>query len=261
MPKKMPVLFVGHGSPLHAIADNSFTRCLRTLGESLPRPKAILMVSAHWTTSGTYVLGAERPRTIHDFYGFPEELFAVSYPAPGSPELAASVVSLLTQPAAQLDFTWGLDHGTWSVAKHLYPKADIPIVQLSIDLGLPLESHFAIGRQLAPLRERGILIVGSGNLVHNLQRMNWAPDAAPMDWAVEFDAWAKERLEARDFSALTREPLLSPAGKLSVPTTEHYLPVLYVLGTASPEERLRFCFEEIQHGTIGMRSFVLGEER
>lgn len=186
--EKMPVLFLGHGSPMNALAHNSFTQGLNQMAQSFARPSSILCISAHWITRGTWVTHMERPRTIHDFGGFPKELFAVQYPAPGNPELAENLLRLIQHPLVQLDDdSWGLDHGTWSVLKHLYPEADIPVIQLSLDLGRPLEYHGDLGRQLAQLRQQGVLIVGSGNIVHNLKLLNWDEGAKPFDWALEFD--------------------------------------------------------------------------
>lgn len=253
---KQPVFFLGHGSPMNAIAENDYTKRLAGMRELAPAPRAILMVSAHWLTEGTYVTAMAQPRTIHDFYGFPEELGKVQYPAPGDPGLARELAKEITSPLITLDEReWGLDHGTWSVLRHIYPAAEIPVLQLSIDITRPPEWHYELGRQLASLRERGVLIVGSGNLVHNLRRISWDPRAKPVDWALEFDAWTKEKLLRRDDLALTRDFTASKAGKLSVPTPDHYYPLLYVLG-ASEKSEPRFSVEEIQNGSIAMRSFV-----
>lgn len=251
-PKRMPVLFLGHGSPMNAVADNGFTRSLAALGRRLPRPGAVLCVSAHWLTNGTTVTGMARPRTIHDFGGFPEELYRVEYPAPGSPELAAELARTLG--ASVDEGEWGLDHGAWSVLRHAFPKADVPVVQLSLDAGASARRHFELGKKLRPLREKGILIVGSGNVVHNLRRIRWEEDAAPEPWAVEFDAWVKSRLEARDFGALAGGLSAAPSGRISVPTREHYDPLLYVLGASDETDALRFEHEGIQNGSISMRS-------
>lgn len=252
----MPALFIGHGSPMNALADNEYSRTLKNLGEnSLPRPQAILVISAHWMTEGTWVTHMQRPKTIHDFYGFPRELFEVQYPAPGSPELAELVKNTVTGVQIQLDDEdWGFDHGTWSVLKHLYPNADVPVVQLSLDMTKPGKYHFELGEKLRALRSKGVLILGSGNIVHNLRRLNWSEHAAPAPWAIEFDEWVKSKLMARDFSALYEEYIKTEAGRLSVPTHDHYYPFLYILGSARREDQLHFDYEEIQNATISMRS-------
>ncbi len=250
-----PDLFIGHGSPMNAIAENSYTKCLNKLGEELPRPKAILCVSAHWMTEGTWITHMPKPKTIHDFYGFPAALFDVQYPAPGSPEIAEKI-SKLGKIILDKEM-WGLDHGTWAVLKHIYPKADVPVMQLSLHLEQPPEYHFEMGKKLKSLREQGIMIVGSGNIVHNLRKINWTEKSEPYPWSVEFDLWVKEKLEKREDRALVHDYLKTDAGKLSVPTPEHYLPLLYVLG-ASEGEKPTFVFDEIHYSSIGMRSFVIG---
>lgn len=252
---RMPVLFVGHGSPMNAIADNDFTRALAALGARLPRPKAVLCVSAHWLTEGSLVGGMERPRTIHDFGGFPEALYEIRYPAPGSPSLAGRVRRLAGASVDENE--WGLDHGAWSVLRHMYPKADVPVVQLSVDMIAEPREKFALGRKLRPLREEGVLILGSGNVVHNLRRISFEEDTPPMPWAVEFDAWIKGRLEARDDAALL-DPSRAPSGNLAVPTPDHYDPLFYVLGAADEDEKPRFEYEGIQNGSISMRAFSFG---
>jgi len=244
---------------MNALADNAFSKTLNHLGKSLPRPKAILMVSAHWMTEGTWVTHMQKPKTIHDFYGFPKELFDVNYPAAGSPKLAEEIHQKIKNPKIQLDDKgWGLDHGTWSVLKHLYPMADIPVVQLSLDLKEPPSYHFELGEKLRFLRKENVLIVGSGNIVHNLGKLNWNEKAPAHPWAIEFDTWVKEKLEKKDFSALQNDGLKTEAGRISVPTPEHYYPLLYILGAATKEDKLKFEFEEIQNASISMRSFSLG---
>ena len=251
---RMPVLFLGHGNPMNAIEVNKFTKCLNEMGAHLPRPKAILMVSAHWETSGTWVTGMEKPKTIHDFGGFPKELFEVQYPAPGSPEFASRIVDAINCTKIQIDFNkWGLDHGTWSVLKHIYPKADVPVFQMSLDRNQPMEFHFKLGQKLKPLRSHGLMIIGSGNIVHNLKMVNWNEDAKPYDWALEFDTWVKEKLDQRDFSSLINDALSTNVGKLSIPTLEHYLPLLYTLGAANIEERLIYDYEGIEMSSMSMR--------
>lgn len=256
---QMPVLFIGHGSPMNAIASNPYTKALNALASRLPKPRAILVVSAHWMTKGTWITEMEAPRTIHDFFGFPKALFDVQYPAPGSPEIAKSIRESIAQPKIQSDTQdWGLDHGTWSVLKHLYPNADIPVLQLSLDMTKPPEFHFNLGRELSSLRHEGILILGSGNLVHNLQSIRWESHAKPYDWAIEFDAWIKERLNVGDYSSILYDFHKSEAGKLSVPTLDHYYPIHYILGAAQSSEPLQFEYEELQNGSISMMSFRVG---
>ena len=256
---RQPVLFLGHGSPMNAIEDNVFTRTLSALGARLPRPEAVLCVSAHWQTRGSLVTGMAAPRTIHDFGGFPEALYKVRYPAPGSPALAALVRETVGPATVSIDESeWGLDHGSWSVLRHLYPKADVPVVQLSVDAGAPARRHFELGEKLRPLREKGILILGSGNIVHNLRRIAFEEDAAPESWAVEFDAWVKGRLEKRDFDALLGDLAAAPSGALAVPTPDHYDPLLYILGASDAGDKLRFEYEGIQNGSISMRSVSFG---
>ena len=251
---KMPTLFLGHGSPMNAIEDNDFTQSLQKLGKSLPKPKAILMVSAHWETNGTWVTGMEKPKTIHDFYGFPKELFDVQYPALGAPQMALNVSNAIKEPSIGIENNkWGLDHGTWSVLKHIFPNADVPVFQLSLDRNQPISFHFELGKQLSFLREQGVMIMGSGNIVHNLREIAWGEDARPHDWAIEFDEWTKNKLIERDFVSLISDPIKSREGKLSIPTLEHYLPLLYVLGASEKEDRLLFDYEGIQNSSMSMR--------
>lgn len=253
---RMPILFVGHGSPMNAIEKNPYTQMLASLAGKIQKPKAILVVSAHWMTEGTWVLGMDKPKTIHDFYGFPQELFDVQYPALGSPETAKLIKSTITDPKINNDLEmWGLDHGTWSVLRHMYPDADVPVLQMSLYMARSAEYHFNIGQQLSKLRDQGILIIGSGNLVHNLRRMDWTTHAKPHEWAIEFDAWLKAKLEARDFSALIENFHKTEAGKLSIPTMDHYFPVQYILGAADSKDDLHFEFEEIHNAAISMRTF------
>lgn len=257
--ERMPVLFLGHGSPMNAVEENAFTRSLARMGKHLPRPRAILCVSAHWMSEGTWITGMERPKTIHDFYGFPQELFDVQYPAPGEPDLARKISQTFKDPQVQLELeTWGLDHGTWSVLKHMYPLADIPVLQLSVYMSQPASYHFQLGQELAKLREQGVLIVGSGNIVHNLRTIKWGEKPAPYDWAVEFDEWAKSKLLERDFSALQNDFLKFEAGRLSVPSMDHYYPLLYVLGAAGEKDDMTFEYEGIQNSSISMRCLRFG---
>lgn len=254
--QRMPVLFVGHGSPMNAIENNPYTQMLGQLAKKIEKPKAILVISAHWMSEGTWVLGMDKPKTIHDFYGFPQELFDVQYPAPGSPETAKLIESSIIDPRINNDLEqWGLDHGTWSVLRHMYPEAEVPVLQMSLYMARSPEYHFNLGQQLSKLRDQGILILASGNLVHNLRRMDWTTHAKPHDWAVEFDAWLKTKIEARDFSALINDFHKTEAGKLSVPTMDHFLPMHYILGAADSKDELRFEFEELHNAAISMRTF------
>jgi len=259
MTNRLPVIFFGHGNPMNAMAQNGYTEAWRRVGRETPRPKAILAISAHWYLPGTAVTISTVPETIHDFGGFPPELYQVHYPAPGDPALARRVQQLLAPLEVAADDTWGLDHGTWSVLLHVYPEADIPIVQLSIDATEPAAFHFDIGRRLAPLRDEGILIIGSGNLVHNLQAYAWGrqPQAAH-DWAVRFENTAKALMLAGDFESLVDYESLGPDAALSIPTPDHYLPLLYVLGAGQPGEAVRFPVEGIEGGSISMLTVQIG---
>lgn len=252
---RAPVYFIGHGSPMNALAENAYTRALNRMQAIYPNPRAILCISAHWMTEGTWVTHMPKPKTIHDFYGFPQALFDVQYPAPGDPALAEMIAKTVARPNVHLDDEmWGLDHGTWSVLRHMYPKADIPVLQLSLYMSQPPEYHFQLGTRLRELRGHGVLIVGSGNIVHNLRQIRWEENAEPFDWAVEFDEWAKARLVERNYPALMNEYNRFEAGKLSVPTPDHYYPLLYTLGAADENDDLSFEYEEMQNGSISMRS-------
>ncbi|MDE2462591.1 MAG: 4,5-DOPA dioxygenase extradiol [Alphaproteobacteria bacterium] len=259
MSNSHPVIFFGHGNPMNAITSNSYTEAWRRIGRETPRPRAILSISAHWYVPGTRVTTSSAPRTIHDFGGFPPELFQVNYPAPGDPILARRVRELLSPLDVIEDNGWGLDHGTWSVLKHVYPAADIPVVQLSIDETKPAAFHFEIGQRLAPLREEGILIVGSGNLVHNLRTYAWDRHLrAPYDWAVRFEDAAKDMILAGDFKPLIDYEALGRDAALSIPTPDHYLPLLYVLGAGRRGERIHFPVEGIDGGSISMLTLQIG---
>lgn len=262
---RMPVIFIGHGSPMNAISDNDFTRALVDWGRRLPRPAAILAVSAHWLTPGrTLVDEQARPRTIHDFGGFPRALHEMQYPTPGSPETARVLQSIVQSRRVQGSDDWGLDHGTWTVLHHLYPKADVPTFQLSIDYAAPGPVHHALGRELAALREQGVLIVGSGNIVHNLgATVRGAPPAAraQRDWAQVFDDVVKAALDERSFQnerRLMNHTSLTPAATMAVPTPDHYWPFLYALGASDPHEPLQHVYEGFHSGTLSMRCLQWG---
>lgn len=253
----MPAVFFGHGSPMNALERNRYTEAWRRIGASLPKPNAILCISAHWFTRGTAVTAMGEPKTIHDFYGFPRALFEVQYPAPGDPQLASRVRKLLAPMEVGMDQAWGLDHGTWSVLKHVYPKADIPVVQLSIDGTQPTDFHYQLGKRLAPLRGEGVLIAGSGNVVHNLPLMNRVGGAA-FDWAVRFNDTVRQALASRDHRSLIDIQKMGEDARLSVPTPEHYLPLLYIAALQREHEELSFAVDGIEVGSIGMLTAAVG---
>lgn len=254
---RMPLVFLGHGSPMNAIEDSPWSRGWEALGRALPRPQAILVVSAHWMTRGaTLVDLSAHPQTIHDFYGFPQQLFDVQYPAPGAPDVAREALSLLASHHAEGDETWGLDHGAWSVLRRLYPEAQVPVFQLSIDMTRDLDWHLGIGRAIADLRNHGVLILGSGNIVHNLRAIKWH-GGAPHDWAIEFDNRFAERLEARDTAALADRKGMGALLQMAHPSVDHYLPALTVAGAADEKDELLFMNEGIDLASVSMRSFVL----
>ncbi|MGH9334080.1 MAG: 4,5-DOPA dioxygenase extradiol [Vicinamibacteria bacterium] len=257
--KRMPAIFFGHGNPMNAIDDNPYTRAWAALGDELPRPEAVLSISAHWCMPGTAVTAAERPRTIHDFGGFPQELYQVQYGAPGAPQLAERVARILAPTSVALDHRWGLDHGTWSVLAHVHPAADVPVVQLSIDETKTARWHYELARRLAPLRDEGVMVMGSGNLVHNLHAYSWGNRAAePYDWARRFETTARERLLASDFEALVDYEILGRDAMLAAPTPDHYLPLLYVLAQHREGEPIRFPVEGFDGGSISMLAVQLG---
>jgi 4,5-DOPA dioxygenase extradiol len=257
--QKMPVLFVGHGSPMNAIEHNAFTETLHGLSARLPRPKAVCVVSAHWVTGGAQVMASAHPRTIHDFSGFPRPLYEVQYPAPGAPEEAKMVAGNLE---ISPDETWGLDHGSWSVLRHLYPNADVPAFQLSLDERRSFKEHLELGREIQALRERGVLILGSGNIVHNLRRLDWDEPHGAYDWAVEFDGKVKDAVEAHDANALAApqkwgETLLETAH----PSVEHYLPLLYCMGSTDERDAVSYPYEGFDFGSISMRMILFGDTK
>jgi 4,5-DOPA dioxygenase extradiol len=253
----MPVLFVGHGSPMNAIDDNEFHRKWGEIGEQLTRPRAILCISAHWETRGVYVTASERPETIHDFYGFPKALFDVQYSAPGNPPLARRAAEALSEFGARLDLGRGLDHGAWSVLIAMYPNADVPVVQLSLDTSQPGSFHYRLAKQLAPLREEGVLIIGSGNIVHNLRVFSFHRHD-PYDWAVRCDEEIKRRLLKSEHEGLVAYESLGPDAKLAVPTPEHYLPLLYTIALQEKDEALGFFTSRVL-SSISMTSVLIGE--
>jgi len=251
----MPSIFIGHGNPMNALMQNAYTDSWAAIGRNMPKPKAILAISAHWYVTGTAVTSNLMPPTIHDFGGFPQELHQLTYPAPGSLELAKRVQDLLSPTSVKLDDSWGLDHGTWSVLCHIFPQANIPVVQLSMDITQPLQFHYEMGKRLASLREEGVLIMGSGNIVHNLRRYAWGTaDVPAFDWAARFENEVRALLLSQDIEALINYESLGADAMLSVPTPEHYLPLLYILGTWQKGEPISFPVEGFEGGAISMLS-------
>lgn len=250
---RLPTIFIGHGSPLNAIINSTYSSSWAALGRQLPRPRAILAISAHWYIEETAVTCMESPRTIHDFGGFPEELYAVEYPAPGSPELAEQVRELLSPLSVVLDRHWGLDHGTWSVLRRIFPEANVPVVQLSIDRSQPAEFHYKIGQMLAPLRDDGVMIIGSGDIVHNLRMYRWGSTGSDgYDWAQRLEARIRTAIISRDHQPLIDWESFGPDARLAIPTPEHYLPLLYVLGAASETDLIEFPVEGFDGGSVSM---------
>ncbi len=256
---RMPAIFFGHGNPMNAIESNAYTQAWRAIGDRMPRPKAIVCVSAHWYLPGTFVTAMEHPRTIHDFGGFPQPLYDVRYPAPGDRELAARIQELLAPAVVEADQQWGLDHGTWSVLCHFVPDAKVPVVQLSIDETQPPDFHYDLGKGLAPLREEGILIMGSGNLVHNLHAYAWGRHPVePFDWAVRFEKQTRALLHEGDHEPLINYETLGRDALLSAPTPDHYLPLLYVMGASVKGEAVTFPVEGIDGGSVSMLTVQFG---
>jgi 4,5-DOPA dioxygenase extradiol len=253
----MPVLYVGHGSPMNIVADNVFTQSLKALARRLPRPRAILAVSAHWETEGTQVQASPRPQTIHDFSGFPPELYSTGYKCLGAPELAAGVEHGLA-PQVRATEEWGVDHGVWSVLWHMYPDGSVPVTQLSLDRGRDFGAHFALAEELQALRSQGVLILASGNLVHNLRQIRWQETAAPHDWALEFDACVAAAIARGDHRAFLRPQDLGGEAlfRQAHPTLDHYLPILYALGACLESDRAEVVYEGVQNGSISMRTLL-----
>ncbi|XDD54272.1 4,5-DOPA dioxygenase extradiol [Leptospira sp. WS4.C2] len=255
----MPSYFLGHGSPMNAIEENEFVDGLRNLANTIPKPKAILCISAHWVTDGTFVTAMENPPTIHDFGGFPKALFDVQYPAPGSPELAKLIQTMVKSQNVKLDYEWGLDHGAWSVIKHIYPKADIPIVQLSMDYKSSLEQHFQLAKELTLLRNKGILIIASGNIVHNLRMVAWdrLNEVYGFDWAMDVNQKVKDWILKEDFQSLIQIRNHGKEFEWAIPTAEHYLPLLYTLGTKLNSDQISFLNDKPVAGALTMTSVKL----
>jgi 4,5-DOPA dioxygenase extradiol len=259
MTDRMPVLFVGHGNPMNAVQDSEWSRAWSAWGRRLPKPRAMLSISAHWYLPGTAATAMVQPRTIHDFDGFPRELFEMQYPAPGDPGLVRRLQELLAPVPVRADLSWGLDHGTWSVLCHIFPAADVPVVQLGIDEMQAPGFHHDLGRRLASLRDEGVLLIGSGNIVHNLHTYAWGRHSVePFDWAARFEALVRDRILRGDTDALVDYALLGRDAELSVPTPEHYLPLLYVLGARGREDAVSFPAEGMDGGSISMLSVQWG---
>jgi 4,5-DOPA dioxygenase extradiol len=259
---KMPALFLGHGSPMNAIEENEFTEGWKNIGKTIPNPAAVLCISAHWETMGTFVTGMEKPKTIHDFGGFPEELYEVQYPAPGSPELAREIKTVVTKTQVRLDDRWGLDHGCWSVVKHLYPDADIPVVQMSMDYNLSARQHYDLAKELRIFRNKGILIIGSGNMVHNLRMVAWNKlnDNYGYDWAIEAGEKMKKYILNGDHEQLINYKSQGRAFDLAIPTPDHYLPLLYVLALQDKDDNVAIFNDKPVGGSLTMTSGRIGIE-
>lgn len=258
---KLPVLFIGHGSPMNGIEDNQFSQTWRKMGMEIQKPKAVLVISAHWLTRGTHITAMNNPKTIHDFGGFPQELFNVQYPAPGNPELAQATKQLITTTDVGLDHDWGLDHGTWTVVRHMYPDADIPVLQLSIDYSKPPQYHYDLAKQLAALRKKGVLIIGSGNMVHNLRMVAWDKLSEPeygFDWANEMNTIFKNKITDGNHKALIDYETLDKAAKLAIPTPDHYYPMLYNLALQDAKDDISFFNDKAVGGSLTMTSVKIG---
>src|ERR1035437_910181 len=259
--ERMPVLFIGHGSPMYAIEENEFVQTWRDMGDTLPIPKAIICISAHWETRGTQVTAMQQPQTIHDFGGFPRELYEINYPAPGNPELAKEAINLIKSSPVLADEKWGLDHGTWSVIRRIYPKADIPIIQLSLDYNKSPKEHYELAKELAVFRDKGVMIVGSGNIVHNLRQVAWdRPDDEEYghDWAIEANELVKKLIVENNHQALIDYKSLGRAVQLAAPTPDHFLPLLYALALKKADEEISFFNDKAVMGSLTMTSLKIG---
>ena len=255
--QKMPALFLGHGSPMNVIEENEFAKGWERLGKEISQPKAIVSISAHWETRGTHVTAMDNPPTIHDFGNFPQALFDIQYPAPGNPALAARIQSIVKTTDVRLTHEWGLDHGTWGVLTKMYPEADIPVLQLSLDKGMTPGDHYAVGRELRPLRDDGVLILGSGNIVHNLGQISMDPNIEPADWAVEFDETIEQLLLKGNHQGILDYESLGEMARMSAPTAEHFLPLLYVIALQDTNENVTFPVEGLVAKSISMRSVLI----
>jgi 4,5-DOPA dioxygenase extradiol len=256
----MPVIFIGHGSPMNGIEDNEFSRYWKKLASEIERPKAVLCISAHWLTRGTFITAMEHPQTIHDFGGFPQALFDVQYPAPGDPKLAEETSGLITSTKVELDHEWGLDHGTWTIVRHMYPEADIPVLQFSIDFNKPAQYHYDLAKELMALRKKGVLILGSGNMVHNLRMVAWdkIDQTYGFDWAIEMNEIFKEKINSGDHKALIDYEKLNKAALLAIPTPDHYYPLLYTLGLKQENDEVNIFNDKPMAGSLTMTSVKFG---
>lgn len=258
MSKKLPALFISHGNPMNAILSNSYTESLKTLANKIERPEAIMVISAHWKTKGTFVTSEDEPKMIYDFYGFPEELYNVKYNPKGSKKYAELILKEVNDESIQGTNSWGLDHAAWAVLRHMYPYADIPVIEMSLNALGSEEYHYKLGKKLSKLREKGILVIGSGNIVHNLRMMKEEMYSEPFDWAIEFDKYISEALENKNHKYLIEYKKFGKSAQLSVPTDEHYLPILYVAGMQEEKDKVKYIYEEIQHGSMSMRCIQIG---
>jgi len=254
---RMPVVFVGHGSPMNAIEDNVYSRTWRSMAERIPKPEAIISFSAHWFTKGTKIMNEENPKTIYDMYGFPEELYEIVYNSPGSPSLAKISKELISKDS-EYDNSWGIDHGTWSVLVHMYPDKDIPLFQISIDAYAPPEVHYKIGREVSSLRDEGVLIFGTGNIVHNLRMINWDMGNKGFDWAYEFDDFVHDNIMNKKHDNILKYKELSDAARYAVPTTDHFYPLLYTLGASHDEDKVSVYNKSCELGSLTMTSYIWG---
>ena len=256
MSDMMPIIFIGHGSPMNGIEDNEFARAWHNLSLEIPKPKLILSISAHWVTKGIRITSNDRLKTIHDFYGFPQELYSIEYPAFGAPEIAESIIEQVNNFQITPDNSWGLDHGTWIVLRRMYPKAQIPVIQLSLDYTRDPNEHFELGKELKNLRNQGVLILGSGNIVHNLGMMN-PYTQVPYEWAMKYDELVKELIEKKDYTSIINYQKFGEIARLSIPTNEHYLPLLYILAASDKKDSLSFRCDKIIYGSVSMRCVIL----
>jgi len=256
---KMAALFIGHGSPMNAIEQNDFTQTLQNLGQSLIKPKAILCISAHWTTKGTFVDISPNPKMIYDMYGFPRELYDIKYPAEGAPKIADEIYKTITHTSIQKSTDWGLDHGTWSILKHLYPKADIPTFQLSIDYNQPMQYHYDLAKQLNKFQKKGVLIIGSGNLTHNLRIVDFHDiNAKPRDWALEFDTKIKNFINDQNHKGVIDYQKIGSAAQLAVPEPSHFIPLIYTLALQDNNDEIEYFYDKFHYGTLSMRCLKIG---
>lgn len=252
---KMPVVFVGHGSPMNAIEDNEYSRTWRSMAERIPKPEVIISISAHWFTKGTRIMKEENPKTIYDMYGFPKELYEIVYNSPGSPHMAKMAKKLISKET-EYDNSWGIDHGTWSVLVHMYPKRNIPLFQISIDAYAPEEVHYKIGKELGVLREKGVLIFGTGNIVHNLRLVDWHMGSKGFDWAYRFDDYIHENIVNKNHNNILKFNELGDVAKLAVPTPDHFYPLLYVLGASDEEDKVSVFNKSCELGSLTMTSYL-----